>query len=230
MELLQSYAKPSKWSHFLTVPMFSISRMLRIPSTTGLNITTRPSPRHLRCRQDLRLQNVWLTNIRRNSTSRSWTDGATHSRYRARFVWSYRDLLTYWGRVTHICIGKLTIIGSDNDFSPGQRQAIIWTNAGLLLIGPLRTNFSEIISEIHSFSFKKMHLKMASAKWRPFCFGLNVLDSKIQPPGVGIPIIKIRRFYDHLIFIMGILMLFRGHLLCVASNHGNNVFTKWGKM
>ena len=42
--------------------------------------------------------------------------------------------LTHWGRVMHICIGKLTIIGSDNGLSPGRRQAIIWTNAGILLI------------------------------------------------------------------------------------------------
>ena len=42
--------------------------------------------------------------------------------------------LTHWGRVTHICVSKLTIIGSDNGLSPGRRQAIIWTNAGILLI------------------------------------------------------------------------------------------------
>ena len=83
--------------------------------------------------------------------------------------------LTHWGRVTHIRVGKLTIIGSDNSLSPGRRQAIIWTNAGILLIGPLETNFSEILSEIQSFSFKKMHLKMSSGKWRPYCLGLNVL-------------------------------------------------------
>ena len=47
--------------------------------------------------------------------------------------------LTHWGRVTHICVRKLTIIGSDNGLSPGRRQAIIWTNAGILLIGPLGT-------------------------------------------------------------------------------------------
>ena len=82
---------------------------------------------------------------------------------------------THWGRVTHICVSKLTIIGSDNGLSPGRRQAIIWTNAGILLIWTLVTNFSEILSEIHAFSFKKMHLKMSSAKWRPFCLGLNVL-------------------------------------------------------
>ena len=62
----------------------------------------------------------------------------------------------HWGRVTHICVGKLTIIG-------------------ILLIRTLRTNFSEILIVIHTFSFTKMHLKPSSAKWRPFCFGINVL-------------------------------------------------------
>ena len=83
--------------------------------------------------------------------------------------------LTHWDRVTHICVSKLIIIDSDNGLSPVWRQAIIWTNAGILLIGPLGTNFSEILSEIHTFSFKKMRLKMSSGKWRPFCLGLNVL-------------------------------------------------------
>ena len=87
--------------------------------------------------------------------------------------------LTHWGRVTHICVGKLTIIDSDNGLSPGRRQAIIRTNAGILLIGPLGTNFNEILISIQTFSFKKMHLKMSSAKWRAFCFGLNVLISSI---------------------------------------------------
>ena len=83
--------------------------------------------------------------------------------------------LSHWGRVTHICVSKLTILGSDNGLSPVRRQAITWTNAGLLLIGPLGTNFSEILIEILTFSFKKMRLKVSSAKRRPFCLGLNVL-------------------------------------------------------
>ena len=85
--------------------------------------------------------------------------------------------LTHWGRVTHICVNKLAIIGSDNGLSLGRRQAIIWTSPGILLIGPLGTNFSEIRIEIYSFSLKKMHLKMASGKCRPFCLGLNVLSA-----------------------------------------------------
>ena len=85
------------------------------------------------------------------------------------------DGLTHWGRVTQICVGKLTNIGSDNGLAPSRRQAIIWTNAGILLIGPLGTHFSELIIIIHSFSFNKMLLKMSSAIWRPFWLGLNVL-------------------------------------------------------
>ena len=85
-------------------------------------------------------------------------------------------ILTHWGRVTHICVSKLTTIGSDNGLSPGRRQAIIWTNDGILLIRTLGTNFSEILSEIHSFSFQKMYLKMSSVKWRLFRLGLNELS------------------------------------------------------
>ena len=64
-------------------------------------------------------------------------------------------MLTHQGRVTHICASKLTTIGSA--LSPGPCQANFWTNAGILLIGPLGTNFSEISIEISTFSFKKMH-------------------------------------------------------------------------
>ena len=94
------------------------------------------------------------------------------------FGFSYPSLvtLTHWGQATHICVSKFTIIiASDNGLSPGRRQAIIWNNAEMLLIGLLGTNFSEILIEILTFSFKKMHLKVSSAKWGPFCLGLNVL-------------------------------------------------------
>ena len=78
--------------------------------------------------------------------------------------------------MTHICVGNLTIIGSDNGLSPSRRQAITWTNIGILLIGPIGTNFSEMLIEIHTFSFNKIHLKMSSGKWRPFYLGLNVIN------------------------------------------------------
>ena len=88
-------------------------------------------------------------------------------------------MLTHWGRVTHICVVNLTIVGSNNSLSPGRHQAIIRTNDGILLIGPLGTNFREILIEIHTVSFKKMHLKMSSGKmsailFRPRCVKLQI--------------------------------------------------------
>ena len=70
-----------------------------------------------------------------------------------------------------------TIIGSDHDLSPGRRQAIIWTNAGILLIRPVGTKFSEIFIEIYTFSFKKILLKVWYGKCWPFCLCLNELRS-----------------------------------------------------
>ena len=81
--------------------------------------------------------------------------------------------LTLWCRVTHICVTKLNIIDLDNGLSPGRRQAIFWTSDGILLIWPSGSNFNEMFIEIHEFSFKKIHLKMSSAKWRPFCPGIH---------------------------------------------------------
>ena len=92
--------------------------------------------------------------------------------------WSFcpsLNVLTHWGRVTHICVSNQTNIGSDNGLSPGRRQAIIWSNAGILFIGPLGTNFREILIEIHTFPFKKIYWKMSCGKWWSFCVGLNVL-------------------------------------------------------
>ena len=86
----------------------------------------------------------------------------------ATLVYVEKGVLTPWGRVTDICISKLCY------HMPGQRQAIIWTNAGKLLITPLGRKFNEILIEIHIFLYKKIHLKMSSGKCRPFCLGLNV--------------------------------------------------------
>ena len=83
--------------------------------------------------------------------------------------------LTHWGRVTYMFFSTPTIMRLDNGLASGQCQAIIWTGDGILLIGPKGTNFIEILIEIHTFSFKKMHLKMLSGEWRPFCPSLNVL-------------------------------------------------------
>ena len=85
-------------------------------------------------------------------------------RFYGNYLWQYQSnsphsqqllvgiLSTHWGQVTHIYIGNVTIVGFDNGLLPDQCLAITRTNAGTLLIGPLRTNFSEILIKIHIFS------------------------------------------------------------------------------
>ena len=119
--------------------------------------------------------------------SQSWTKNVASSRMAScgsglPAEWPFRSRnaigqhLTHWGRVTHICVGILNIIGSDNGLSPERCQAIIWTNAGILLIEPLGTNFGEILIQIQAFSLNKIRLKMSSAKCCSFHLDLNVLS------------------------------------------------------
>ena len=68
------------------------------------------------------------------------------------------SILTHRGGVMHICVGNLTIIGSDNGLSPGQCQAIIWTNVGISSIssiGSWGTNCNEILSKFIHFHSRK---------------------------------------------------------------------------
>ena len=114
----------------------------------------------------------------------------THASTGCAFFWAYIGLL-HWGSLVerldrrqcillpHEANGKyIGVIASDNGLSPCWRQAIIWNNAWILLTGPLGTNVSEILIAIHIFSFTKMHFKMSSGKWWPFCLGLNVLTQQ----------------------------------------------------
>ena len=119
-------------------------------------------------------------------------------------VRAWAEGLTHWGRATHICVSKLTIIGSDTGLSPGRCQAIIWTNAGILLIRTLGTNFREILGEINSFSFSKMHSEMSSAKWRLFGLGLNEFNHTKRGeliihsyPGFNGGLVKLRLEFGH---------------------------------
>ena len=96
------------------------------------------------------------------------------------FVWGLekrKRMLSYTFSIFYYEIEKRKTKGRyiHGPLSPDRRQAIIWTNAGLLLIEPLGTTFSEILIELLTFSFKKMRSKVSSAKWRPFCLSLNVL-------------------------------------------------------
>ena len=130
--------------------------------------------------------------------------------------WAFLIFLTHWGRVTHICVSKLTIIASDNGLSPGQRQAIVWTNAGILLIGPLGTNFSEILIEIPMFSFKKMHLKVSAVKWRTFCSSLNVLSATTRDVWI-IPSFQIYGYVLNVEHISCVIMNCHGHQWVIPS-------------
>ena len=109
----------------------------------------------------------WLLNMQKTlmnhlrATSEPLISRNSHSQQATPMV-DMKSVLTHWGRVTHICV-------------PERRQAIIWTNAGILLIGNLGTNFSKILIKTDTFSFNKIHLKLSSAKWQPFCLSLNVL-------------------------------------------------------
>ena len=58
-------------------------------------------------------------------------------------------------------------IGSYNGLSPIRRQAIIWTNSGILLIRNLGTNFNEILGKIHTFS-------LGVILYRPQCVSNNI--------------------------------------------------------
>ena len=108
------------------------------------------------------------------------------------YIWlaDMAPYLTHWGWVMHICVTELTIIDPDDGLWPERCQAIIWTSAWILLIGPLGTNLSEISITVQTFSFKKMHLKMPSAKWRPLCLGFNVFTVHIL---VSVPVRIIHR-------------------------------------
>ena len=98
------------------------------------------------------------------------------------------NMLTYWGRETHICVVELTIIGSDNGLSPGRRQAIIWTNVGILLIGTLGTNFSEILIEIRinfiqENVFESVVCEMAAILSRPQCVNAVIYKQHVRGQG-----------------------------------------------
>ena len=105
-----------------------------------------------------------------------------------------RFILTHWGRVTHICVGELTIIGSDNGLSPERRQAIIWTNAGILLIGNKpQWNYkrnSNIFNKENTFENVVCEMLLISS--RPQCVKKMIyfflLNKKGYPVIVTIPV------------------------------------------
>ena len=109
-------------------------------------------------------------------------------------MWENRTVcgaLTHWGRVTHICVVKLTIISSDNGLSPGRHQAIIWTNAGILLIGPFILHWNDNQDSyifIQENAFENIVWKMAAILSRPQCVNV-VLYRTIYPYWLLLPLL-----------------------------------------
>ena len=84
------------------------------------------------------------------------------------------ETLTHWGWVTHICVSKLTFIGSDNGLSPGRRQAIIWTNATNIIKLNLRNKLQWNLKRnsyifIQENAFENVVCEMAAILSRPQC-------------------------------------------------------------
>ena len=95
--------------------------------------------------------------------------------------WALKEFVTrihafsHWGRVTHICVNKLTIIGLNNGLSPGRHQAIIWTNAGALLIGPIGTDYNENFINSNFIHFHSRNsILVCLTNGVHFFLGLNV--------------------------------------------------------
>ena len=86
-----------------------------------------------------------------------------------------------------------------------------WYRYCILSVGPLGINFSEISMEIQTFSFKKMRLKVSSAKWWPFCFSLDVLKYSLfswkQCPWMWKGILQFQLGHDHMCLLCQCLIL-----------------------
>ena len=104
--------------------------------------------------------------------------------------------LNDWGRVTYICVGNQTSIGSDNCLSLGRRHAIIWTDAEIWLIGPSETDFNEILIKNHTSSFKKIYLKMSpdskvhGANMGPICGRQDPGGPQVGPMNFAIWVVR----------------------------------------
>ena len=150
------------WSHRYYMCYYSLFTMF--PHEWTMNIATAYFYLWIVCELILKYQPIWRRRYHCKMWNLSWI---------VPFSWCCA-INTLRPSDAYIFVGNLATIGSDNGLSPGRHQAITWTNAGILLIGPSWTNLSEILNEIPTFSFKKMRLKVSSAKMsailsRPQC-------------------------------------------------------------
>ena len=84
--------------------------------------------------------------------------------------------LIHWGRVTHMCVSELTIIGSDNGLSPGRRQAIIWTREWWNIVNwTLRNKLQWNFIRNSNIFIQQNALENVVCEMASICLGLNVL-------------------------------------------------------
>ena len=148
---------------FIATDSFSPGSLSGIPSTNYIELDTKwPAFYRRQCRYIFLNRNVlfWFRLCQNIFTARFpvctvpvCNVPISHNQRWTSLMMHIHVCATHYGRVTHISVGKLTIIGSDNGLALDRRQSIIWTNVEKVLIGPLGTNFSEILIEIHTFSF-----------------------------------------------------------------------------
>ena len=112
------------------------------------------------------------------------------------------------------------------------RQAIIWTNAGILLTGPLWTNFDQILFKIYTFSFKKMYLKMSAVNRWPFCPDPNLFTSILSLSRITTTYLNIG--YCHtvpqfsLVYVISMKTGYRMVVMMTSSN--GNIFRVTGPL
>ena len=109
----------------------------------------------------------------------------------------YRYTLSHWGRVTHICFGKLTIIGSDNGLSPHRRKAIISTNAVNWTLKKLQWNCnrnSNIFIEENTFD--NVVCKMLSISSQPQCVNEHPYGNSVTRPAFILVVYNTYRYLD----------------------------------
>ena len=102
--------------------------------------------------------------------------------------------------MTHICISKRTNIDSDDGLTPGRRQAIIWTNTGILLIRPMAmasqiTSVSIVSSTVCSGVDHRKHQSSA-----PLAFVRGIRRWPVNSPHKGPVTRKIFPFDDVIIY------------------------------
>ena len=116
----------------------------------------------------------------------------------------HNDLI-HWGRVTHICICKLTIIGIDDSLSHGWCQAIIWTlnQCWNIVNWTLRNKLQWNFNCNWSIFIDENTFQNIICESCPFNLGFNMLMCKCCHASIRIAFVKIRRFDNQRITTKG---------------------------